>query len=61
MKALINIFKSERGAASVEMGLICALIVITMLAALQGFADGSISMWKNVSEKTETAISGRPN
>lgn len=61
MKALINIFKSERGAASVEMGLICALIVITMLAALQGFADGSISMWKNVSEKTETAVSGRPN
>jgi len=61
MKALINIFKSERGAASVEMGLICALIVIAMLAALQGFADGSISVWKNVSEKTETAISGRPN
>ena len=61
MKALINIFKSERGAASVEMGLICALIVIAMLAALQGFADGSISVWKNVSEKTETAISRRPN
>ncbi len=61
MKALINIFKSERGAASVEMGLICALIVIAMLAALQGFADGSISLRKNVSEKTETAISGRPN
>lgn len=61
MKAFINFFKNERGAASVEMGLICALIVITMLAALQGFADGSISMWKNVSEKTETAISGRPN
>ena len=61
MKAIINFFKSERGAASVEMGLICALIVIAMLAALQGFADGSISMWKDVSERTATAISGQPN
>lgn len=61
MKAFTNIIKSERGAASVEMGLICALIVLAMLAALQGFADGSISMWKDVSEKTATAISGQPN
>lgn len=59
MKAIINLFKSERGAASVEMGLICALIVLAMLAALQSFAQGSVNMWDTVSTKTADAISGQ--
>ncbi len=53
-----NFFKSERGTASVEMGLICALIVLAMLTALQSFAQGSVSMWDAVSSKTAQAISG---
>ena len=61
MKRILKPNKSNQGAASIEMGLICALIVLAMLAALQGFADGSISMWKDVSERTATAISGQPN
>ena len=31
------------------------------VGAALGFADGSISMWKDVSERTATAISGQPN
>ncbi len=58
MKAIINFFKSERGTASVEMGLICALIVLAMLTALQSFAHGNVSMWETVSSKTTQAISG---
>lgn len=61
MKTLLTIFKSKRGAASIEMGLICALIVIAMLAALKGMTDGSINMWKDVSARTATAIDGAVN
>lgn len=55
IKALL---KNEDGTSAVEMGLICALIVLAMLTALQDFASGSISMWNNVTDKTAAAIGG---
>ncbi|HQV02928.1 MULTISPECIES: Flp family type IVb pilin [unclassified Novosphingobium] len=55
IKALL---KNDRGTSSVEMGLICALIVLAMLTALQDFASGSISMWNNVSSKSAEAMGG---
>jgi len=39
----------------VEYGLICALIVIAMIAALQGVATATTTMWNNVSEKAANA------
>jgi pilus assembly protein Flp/PilA len=39
---------SERGATAIEYGLICALIVIAMIAGLQTLAGGSSSMWGRV-------------
>lgn len=62
MKAfIVSALKSKRGASSVEMGLILALIVLSLLTALQAFAEGSIAMWDNVSAKTADAISGSAN
>ena len=39
---------SERGATAIEYGLICALIVIAMIAGLKSLAGGSSSMWGRI-------------
>lgn len=55
LKALL---KDRAGTSSVEMGLICALIVLAMLTALQDFATGSVGMWNNVATKSSNAMQG---
>ncbi|HET8750168.1 MAG TPA: Flp family type IVb pilin [Sphingomicrobium sp.] len=46
--------KNERGATAIEYGLICALIVIAMIAGLQLLAGGSGSMWGRILTAAET-------
>ena len=48
---LMDLIRDERGTSAVEMGLICALIVLAMLTALQDFANTSKAMWANVGSK----------
>jgi pilus assembly protein Flp/PilA len=38
----------ERGATAVEYGLIIALVVLAMVAALRGVASATINMWNIV-------------
>ena len=40
--------RCERGATAVEYAVICALIVITMIAGLKTLAGGSSSMWGRI-------------
>lgn len=40
--------RNRKGATAVEYGLIAALIVVAIVAALKDFANTSISMWNNV-------------
>ena len=40
--------KCERGATAIEYGLLCALIIITMIAGLKTLAGGSSSMWGRI-------------
>lgn len=47
-KRLRMLWTSERGATAIEYGLICALIVIAMMAGLQTLAGGSGSMWGRI-------------
>ncbi len=54
-KFLITLIRDERGTSAVEMGLICALIVMAMFSALQGFADASNEMWTGVGAKVASA------
>ncbi len=58
-KAMIHVLRqlarSRRGATAVEYGLIVAVIVITMVAALQGLANTTTGMWNNVSDKVQNA------
>ncbi|RNJ61662.1 MAG: Flp family type IVb pilin [Porphyrobacter sp. IPPAS B-1204] len=53
MKKLVD---DTSGATAVEYGLIAALIVVAMIAALSGVADSTILMWENVENRSTTAI-----
>ncbi|GAA0663966.1 pilus assembly protein Flp/PilA [Sphingomonas insulae] len=44
-----------RGATAVEYGLIVALIVIAMVAALKQVANANTNVWNNVSTKVVAA------
>jgi len=46
---VISLIRDERGTSAIEMGLICALIIMVTMTALQGFANESKSMWGRVS------------
>ncbi|WP_375187542.1 Flp family type IVb pilin [Sphingobium yanoikuyae] len=41
--------RCERGATAVEYGLIIAMVVLAMIAALNNVATRTTSMWNNVS------------
>ena len=45
-----KLLKDERGVSAVEYGLIIALIVLAMVAALAQVATATTTMWNNVSE-----------
>jgi pilus assembly protein Flp/PilA len=45
------------GATAVEYGLILSLIVLAMIAALQGVATTTINMWGDVESKSAAAMS----
>ena len=52
---LRQLARSRRGATAVEYGLILSLVVLTMLAALQGLASTTSGMWDNVSDKVQSS------
>lgn len=59
MKILITaLIRDEQGTSAIEMGLICALIVLAMLTALQNFANETQATWNNVSTATHNAVAG---
>ncbi len=56
MKRLITaLIRDDRGTSAVEMGLICALIVLAMLTALQGFANETQNTWNIVASSSSAA------
>ena len=52
------LLRDTRGATAIEYGLIAALIVIAMMAALQGLANETIAMWGNVESDMQDARQG---
>lgn len=57
MKAVLQrLTLDQRGASAVEMGLICALIVLAMLTALKGVANETSNTWSTVKQKSQDAI-----
>ncbi len=49
--------RDQRGATAIEYGLICGLVVLAMLAALQGFASENNLTWINVASQSMAATS----
>ena len=59
MKRLITaLIQNNRGTSAVEMGLICALIVLAMLTALQGFANETQNTWSLVASASHNSNAG---
>lgn len=57
MKAILQrLMLDIRGTSAVEMGLICALIVLAMLTALKGVANETSNTWNSVTQKSQAAI-----
>ena len=54
-KLLLRILAENRGATAVEYGLIIALLVIAMTAALNNFADGVSNMYNHVGNSVSSA------
>jgi pilus assembly protein Flp/PilA len=45
----------RKGATAVEYGFIVALIVIAIIASIQGLAGATTGMWENVSDRVQKA------
>jgi pilus assembly protein Flp/PilA len=52
---LRKLLADRRGATAVEYGLILAMIVLAMFAALQSLAGATTAMWSDVSDKVQGA------
>ena len=50
-----KLLRDTRGATAIEYGLIVALIVIAMMAALQGVANENTGLWAVVKQKVTSA------
>jgi len=45
----------QRGATAIEYGLICALIIIAMVAGLASLGGGTLGMWTKIRTDMENA------
>lgn len=55
VRLMRRLTRTQKGATAVEYGLIAALVVLTMMAALINVADTTSGMWGNVSTKVQNA------
>ncbi len=52
---LMRLFQDEQGASAVEYGLILAMIVLAMFAALGGVANETVKLWGTVQAASQSA------
>lgn len=55
MKSIHRLLRDTRAATAVEYGLILALIVLAIMAALLALGTVTTDIWNNVSTKVQTA------
>jgi pilus assembly protein Flp/PilA len=53
LKLMRALARDRKGATAIEYGLIVSLVIIGMIVALTNFADTSIGMWNNISNKVQ--------
>lgn len=49
MRTFAKLIRDDKAASAVEYALICALIVLAMIAGLNAVAGSTIAMWDDVS------------
>jgi pilus assembly protein Flp/PilA len=54
-KSIHRLIRDSKAATAIEYGLICALIVLAIMAALLALGTVTSDMWDNVSNKVQTA------
>ena len=54
-KFLSRLRTDTRGTSAVEYGIICGVIVLGLIKAVDGFADENTGVWAVVSQKQEQA------
>jgi pilus assembly protein Flp/PilA len=59
VRLMRRLIKTQKGGTAIEYGLIAALVVLTMMAALIGVANTTTGMWGNVNTKFENARTGQ--
>jgi len=55
VKTVYRLIRDSKAATAVEYGLICALIVLAIMAALLALGSVTSDIWENVSNKVQTA------
>jgi pilus assembly protein Flp/PilA len=55
IRLLLAPLADRRAATAVEYGLICALIVIAIIASIRGVATSTTAMWNTVSNNVTAA------
>jgi pilus assembly protein Flp/PilA len=55
VKTIYRLIRDSKAATAVEYGLICALIVLAIMAALVALGSVTSDMWEKVSDKVQTA------
>ena len=60
-KLISKLVRDEQGTSAVELGLILAMIVLAMFAALKGFSAENNRTWTNIADKTREAIASGTN
>lgn len=58
LRLLTKLRSDKNGTSAVEYGVILAMIVFTVMLAIEGLASVTNDMWSEVSTKTGDAISG---
>ena len=56
MSLLKRLLADSNGTSVIEMGLICSLIVLTMLGALQGFGNATGETWNTINNQSSKAV-----
>lgn len=54
-KSIQRLIRDSKAATAIEYGLICALIVLAIMAALVALGTVTTEMWDHVSTKVQTA------
>lgn len=51
----LRLLRDNRGTSAIEMGLLCAFLVLAIFVALSDFAGENDKTWSSVSEKVKEA------